>query len=80
MRHHHVETVYHAAAYKHVPLVEANPFEGVINNSLGTYHTAVAARDAGVETFVLVSRLCPAPWAPATPWCALAMCSAAQAQ
>ncbi len=55
MRHHHVETVYHAAAYKHVPLVEANPFEGVINNSLGTYHTAVAARDAGVETFVLVS-------------------------
>ena len=55
MRHHNVETVYHAAAYKHVPLVEANPFEGVINNSLGTYHTAVAARDAGVETFVLVS-------------------------
>ncbi len=55
MRHHHVETVYHAAAYKHVPLVEANPFEGVINNSIGTYRSAVAARDAGVETFVLVS-------------------------
>lgn len=55
MRYHQVETVYHAAAYKHVPLVEANPFEGVINNSLGTYRSALAARAAGVETFVLVS-------------------------
>lgn len=55
MRHHQVETVYHAAAYKHVPLVEANPFEGVINNSVGTYHSAMAARATGVETFVLVS-------------------------
>ncbi|MES2721236.1 MAG: nucleoside-diphosphate sugar epimerase/dehydratase [Pseudomonadota bacterium] len=55
MQYHHVETVYHAAAYKHVPLVEANPFEGVRNNSLGTYRAALAARDAGVEVFVLVS-------------------------
>ncbi|MEO6698416.1 MAG: nucleoside-diphosphate sugar epimerase/dehydratase, partial [Paraperlucidibaca sp.] len=50
-----VETLYHAAAYKHVPMVEANPFEGVINNACGTYRTAMAAREAGVKTFVLVS-------------------------
>lgn len=55
MQYHAVETVYHAAAYKHVPLVEANPFEGVRNNSLGTYRAALAARAAGVEVFVLVS-------------------------
>lgn len=55
MQSHAVETVYHAAAYKHVPLVEANPFEGVRNNSLGTFYAAMAARDAGVETFVLIS-------------------------
>ncbi len=50
-----VNTVYHAAAYKHVPIVESNPFEGVINNSKGTYHCAYAAMQAEVETFVLVS-------------------------
>lgn len=50
-----VQTVYHAAAYKHVPIVEYNPFEGVINNSKGTYHCARAAIIAGVETFVLIS-------------------------
>lgn len=50
-----VQTVYHAAAYKHVPLVEHNPFEGVINNSKGTYHCARAAIQADVETFVLIS-------------------------
>lgn len=55
MQYHGVETVYHAAAYKHVPLVEANPFEGIRNNSVGTYCAALAARDAGVEVFVLVS-------------------------
>lgn len=49
------DTVYHAAAYKHVPLVEHNPVEGVINNSLGTLTTALAARDNGVGQFVLVS-------------------------
>ena len=55
MRFHGVETVYHAAAYKHVPLVEANPFEGVRNNALGTWEAALAAREAGVEAFVLIS-------------------------
>ncbi len=52
---HPVQTIYHAAAYKHVPLVEANPFEGVLNNVLGTYHCAQAAQAAGVEAFVLIS-------------------------
>ncbi len=50
-----VSTVYHAAAYKHVPLVEYNIAEGVANNVFGTWYAASAARDAGVETFVLVS-------------------------
>jgi FlaA1/EpsC-like NDP-sugar epimerase len=49
------DTVYHAAAYKHVPLVEHNPVEGLINNTLGTLTTALAARDHGVAQFVLVS-------------------------
>ena len=55
LKRHHIQTVYHAAAYKHVPLVEHNPFEGVINNSKGTYHCARAAIQANVETFVLIS-------------------------
>ncbi|OEY65148.1 nucleoside-diphosphate sugar epimerase/dehydratase [Marinobacter sp. X15-166B] len=50
-----VQTVYHAAAYKHVPLVEHNVIEGVQNNVFGTWHTAEAAIAAGVERFVLVS-------------------------
>ncbi|CCQ10270.1 Nucleoside-diphosphate sugar epimerase/dehydratase [Pseudoalteromonas luteoviolacea B = ATCC 29581] len=50
-----VQTVYHAAAYKHVPLVEHNVVEGVRNNIFGTYYTAKAAVNAGVETFVLIS-------------------------
>ena len=52
---HNIQTVYHAAAYKHVPMVEHNPFEGVINNTKGTYHCARAAIAANVETFVLIS-------------------------
>jgi len=48
-------TVYHAAAYKHVPLVEHNPAEGVKNNVLGTLRTAQAAAACGVADFVLVS-------------------------
>ena len=52
---HDIQTVYHAAAYKHVPMVEHNPFEGVINNTKGTYHCARAAIKANVETFVLIS-------------------------
>ncbi|WP_028771783.1 polysaccharide biosynthesis protein [Shewanella waksmanii] len=50
-----VQTVYHAAAYKHVPLVEHNVVEGVRNNVFGTLYTARAAINASVETFVLIS-------------------------
>lgn len=50
-----VETVYHAAAYKHVPLVESNTFAGVINNVFGTLSVARAALAVEVETFVLIS-------------------------
>lgn len=49
------DTVYHAAAYKHVPLVEHNPAAGIQNNVLGTLRTALAAADHGVSDFVLVS-------------------------
>lgn len=50
-----VQTVYHAAAYKHVPLVEHNIVEGVNNNVMGTWHCAEAAIKANVESFVLIS-------------------------
>ena len=50
-----VDTIYHAAAYKHVPMVEFNNTEGVDNNIFGTLNCAQAAIDAGVETFVLIS-------------------------
>ena len=50
-----VDTVYHAAAYKHVPMVEFNTTEGVNNNVFGTLNCAQAAIDEGVETFVLIS-------------------------
>ncbi|VTU07122.1 polysaccharide biosynthesis protein CapD [Actinobacillus indolicus] len=50
-----VETVYHAAAYKHVPLVEYNVVEGVRNNVLGTLNCALSAIENKVETFVLIS-------------------------
>ncbi|HCT41968.1 MAG TPA: polysaccharide biosynthesis protein [Moraxellaceae bacterium] len=55
MSHYGVSTVYHAAAYKHVPLVEWNPFEGIMNNAFGTLRAAKAAVRAGVSTFVLIS-------------------------
>ncbi|NQD37420.1 polysaccharide biosynthesis protein [Permianibacter sp. IMCC34836] len=55
MKRFHVQTVYHAAAYKHVPIVELNMVQGVRNNVLGTWHTAQAAIECGVETFVLIS-------------------------
>ena len=51
----HPDTVYHAAAYKHVPLVEHNPTAGIKNNVLGTLLTAQAAAENGVTDFVLIS-------------------------
>lgn len=50
-----VNTLYHAAAYKHVPLVEYNPIEGAKNNVLGTWRTAAAAGNQRIEAFVLIS-------------------------
>ena len=50
-----VDTIYHTAAYKHVLLVEENPFEGVINNIFGTKSCLEAAIETRVETFVLIS-------------------------
>lgn len=50
-----VDTVYHAAAYKHVPMVEHNIAEGVLNNVMGTLYTAQAALQSGVSNFVLIS-------------------------
>jgi len=51
----HIDTIYHAAAYKHVPLVEHNPIDGVRNNAFGTCVLAQAAIAAGVGCFVLIS-------------------------
>lgn len=50
-----VDTVYHAAAYKHVPMIEHNIAEGVLNNVIGTLNTAQAALQSGVSNFVLIS-------------------------
>jgi FlaA1/EpsC-like NDP-sugar epimerase len=50
-----VDTIYHSAAYKHVPMVEFNNTEGVENNIFGTFNCAEAAIDSGVKTFVLIS-------------------------
>ncbi|BDT78450.1 hypothetical protein PKF032_03380 [Polynucleobacter yangtzensis] len=50
-----VQTVYHAAAYKHVPMIEMNPASGVLNNVFGTLNAVDAAYESKVETFVLVS-------------------------
>ena len=54
-KYYEVQTIYHAAAYKHVPLVEHNVVEGIFNNSIGTLITANAAISSNVETFVLIS-------------------------
>lgn len=51
----HVQTIYHAAAYKHVPMVEHNVVEGVRNNVFGTWYCAEAAISSNVESFVLIS-------------------------
>jgi FlaA1/EpsC-like NDP-sugar epimerase len=55
MKRFEVHTIYHAAAYKHVPMVEYNNAEGVSNNIFGTLNCAQVAIDNGVETFVLIS-------------------------
>lgn len=55
MRTWQVNTLYHAAAYKHVPIVEHNVAEGVLNNVIGTLHATQAAIRSGVEHFVLIS-------------------------
>lgn len=52
---HAIDVVFHAAAYKHVPLVESNPIAGLANNVLGTRVVAAAAHEAGVERFTLIS-------------------------
>ncbi|WP_305848902.1 nucleoside-diphosphate sugar epimerase/dehydratase [Polynucleobacter sp. AP-Ainpum-60-G11] len=54
-REHHPNTVFHAAAYKHVPLVEQNPIEGIRNNVFGTITCANASLETGVSHFILVS-------------------------
>lgn len=55
LAHHGVQVVLHAAAYKHVPLVEANPLPGLANNVFGTQTLARAAARCGVERFILIS-------------------------
>lgn len=50
-----IDTIYHAAAYKHVPLVECNPIEGLQNNVIGTFNLANLAQSKGVKNFVLIS-------------------------
>ncbi|MEP1744178.1 MAG: nucleoside-diphosphate sugar epimerase/dehydratase [Kangiellaceae bacterium] len=55
LRKYKVQTVYHAAAYKHVPIVEHNVVEGIRNNIFGTWYAAEAAAEAKVERFVLIS-------------------------
>jgi FlaA1/EpsC-like NDP-sugar epimerase len=55
LKYYGVQTIYHAAAYKHVPLVECNQAQGVFNNTIGTLILAKAAITSNVETFVLIS-------------------------
>jgi len=55
VRDHHVDTIYHAAAYKHVPLVENNVAAGIRNNVMGTWSVAMAAARNNIETCVLIS-------------------------
>lgn len=52
---HHPDAVFHAAAYKHVPMMERNCFQAVTNNIFGTYNVALVARQYGVQQFVLIS-------------------------
>ena len=55
IKQHNIHTIYHAAAYKHVPMVEMNAVEGVYNNAVGTYNVAAAAQENDIENLVLIS-------------------------
>lgn len=55
MEEHKIQTIYHAAAYKHVPMVESNPLAGIRNNVFGTSNVALVAAEYDVEKFVLIS-------------------------
>jgi FlaA1/EpsC-like NDP-sugar epimerase len=55
LEHYHPSILYHAAAYKHVPMMEAHMFEALENNVFGTYMTALAAAEHGVQDFVMIS-------------------------
>jgi FlaA1/EpsC-like NDP-sugar epimerase len=55
LRKHRPAAIYHAAAYKHVPLMEAHVFEAIENNVFGTFNVAAAAAENGVEDFVMIS-------------------------
>lgn len=55
LRHHSPSIIYHAAAYKHVPMMEAHIFEAIENNVFGTYNVAMAAAEHGVEDFIMIS-------------------------
>ncbi|WP_372683010.1 polysaccharide biosynthesis protein [Desulfosarcina sp.] len=55
MKAHRIEVVFHAAAYKHVPLMEKAPIESAYNTIIGTYNTVCAALEAGVRRFVMIS-------------------------
>ena len=73
---HRPDVVFHAAAYKHVPLVEANPLAGLANNVLGTRTIAEAAREAGVDRFILISSDKAVRPTNLFRWCGSAMSSA----
>ncbi len=55
MQRHHVETIFHAAAYKHVPMMESHLFEAVRNNILGTWNVVRAARHSGASSLLMIS-------------------------